>query len=252
MTPLDISERYLPEPEDEPLQSYLISEAPRIRRLLDQVIASNEIVTLFPSDNPDAFVLTRIMALGAKGLLVDIKTDEGRLEAMHPGGECIGVCVMGQIKIQFHMAIEQLDDGPDGHVLQCALPSRAYRIQRRKAYRVRPPRTRAVRVVLRDGRQGELTFPVHDLSVIGLGLRAPASPVWSVGAMHEHARLEFDDRAPLPCTLKIVSVEDNASEPATETVRVACELRHLPGSVERQLQQLVTELERAERGLPPL
>ncbi|MEZ5739170.1 MAG: PilZ domain-containing protein [Burkholderiaceae bacterium] len=252
MMPLDISDRYLPEAEDERLRAHEIAGEAGIRRLLEQAIASDEIVTLFPSDQTDVFVLTRIIALGAKGLLVDIKTDEGRLEAMRPGAECIGVCVMHQVKIQFHMKMEQLDDGPDGHVLQCALPSRAYRIQRREAFRVRVPPSRLVRIVVRDGRQGETGFAVHDLSVTGLRLVSPASQAWTVGGMHEHARLEIDDQVPMPCTLRIVAIEQGPPTPSPQMVQVACELWHLPGAVERRLQQFVTELERGARGLPPL
>ena len=109
MQPLGISSMHLPEPEDDALRPFAISRAEAIRRTLQSMFESAELITVFAKNNPHCFLLTRILAIGEAGVVIDLKTDEGRIAELTRRGHCTAISLAQGVKFQFSMAIEKIE-----------------------------------------------------------------------------------------------------------------------------------------------
>ncbi|MEZ5649165.1 MAG: flagellar regulator YcgR PilZN domain-containing protein [Burkholderiaceae bacterium] len=254
MQPLGINALHLPEPEDDLLRPFAITEPGAIRQLLKPLFEQAELITVYAGGDNQSFLLTQIVAMGDRGLVIDLKTDEGRIDALTNSGRCTAISLSGGVKLQFTMEIDKIDRLGDSPSMRCKLPGVAYRIQRRNAFRVRPPAGFGAAVVLREQAQIEHRYELVDVSVTGISFVAPHEVQrWANGRIFEHSRLYLGMYAPLPCTVAVTSVfpiEDSASDAVR--AHIGCALRHLSGDVERQIQRFVTDAQRANRLLPPL
>lgn len=254
MDPIELQSSARPEPDGPGLEAFAIRGEAAIRALLESVARRNTMLTVFAHDDHDTFLVTRIDAIGARGLVVDLTTESARAHRLADGGRSIAVCRLDGVKLQIPLGIERIDGHEGtGMSMRCSLPEVVYRLQRRDGYRVRPMPGHAAAVVLRDGRGGELRYELYDISVAGLSFIADADRRWTVGDRHEHARLYLGVYSPLPCTLDVSSLKPFVcSQEANERWHVGCAFRYLSGEVERDLQRFVTDFQRATRMLPPL
>lgn len=253
MDPLRVSAKHLPDTDPELLQRFAVVQPAAVRRMVEVLSTHRELVTLYAADDHSTFLLTQIIAVGDKGLVVDMTTDGGRAERFRPGGRCIAICLPLNLKVQFEMEIVALDRTERSSTLRCAMPAVLFRIQRREAFRVAPPPGYGAALVIRTGDGGERRIELSDVSATGLGFSSPADETWIPGQVIEHARLYLGHYAPLPCTLVVATVFPEAAAPGgAGRMRVGCAFRHLSGEVSRDLQRFVTDVERAQRLLPPL
>ncbi|MEZ5661355.1 MAG: flagellar regulator YcgR PilZN domain-containing protein [Burkholderiaceae bacterium] len=256
MQPLGISSMHLPEPEDSALRPFAIHQPEAIRRTLQAMFEHAELITVFAQDNPHCFLLTQILAIGEAGMVIDLKTDEGRIAELTRRGHCTAISLAQGVKFQFSMAIEKIDRQGDTISARCRLPAVVYRIQRRDAFRVRPPAGYGAAVVLRDPDGAEQRIELDDISATGISFTVQSDPArWHIGRQFEHSRLYLGMYPPIPCTVAISGIITPGVSPALETApgyHVGCELRHMSGEAERNLQRFITDVQRASRKLPPL
>jgi c-di-GMP-binding flagellar brake protein YcgR len=184
------------------------------------------------------------------GRLVDCSDDALTLEPddVEPGvllaedDDYVAVAYLDGVKIQFDARLRT--GGQERRLLRGPAPLAVYRLQRREAYRVAVT-ARKGHCALRFAPGDELAVGIVDLSARGLLLAWPRPTPPVIGTVWEHARIEFADRPPLPCTLVAcrTDVVDDGS------MLVGCEFGPLPPEIERAVQVLVNDL---QRGTPTI
>ncbi len=130
--------------------------------------------------------------------------------------------------------------------LHAPIPAEVYRLQRREAFRVRPPAEDDAHCVQRLGVGRELRHPLVDLSAGGLSVRVPGdAPAPSPGRIWRHARIETAAGIVIPCELVVRGVYE---DPAQEGMRrVAFAFHAMPSEVLRRVQRYVIDIEKRGR-----
>ena len=213
---------------------------------------AHALVTVYPADDPQNFIITAIRSLEADEITLDFTRGEQLRQALSQAPYLTAVGMAGSVKIQFQLDDAQfLDDagapgGPSGGRLSAAVPSRGWRVQRRNTFRVRPPAGDNARVVVRLPHGREAFSRLADLSVGGLALiDSSLEPRPALGAILQHCRIEAGKIAPIPCDLRVVQVEDGVRE--KQALLVRCEFIAMPQSMSRFVQVYVMDIERRAR-----
>lgn len=173
------------------------------------------------------------------------------LNAILEGGQATAVAYDEHIKFQFSINDLALLHGPQGLTLKCSLPQTIYRLQRRGAFRAKPP--------TRGGPALRMSHPAYpglamamrvlDLSTGGCGLQLPSDvPPVPEGSRISGVRLELDGDTRLTLNFEVRRVSemlDGEGQPAG--VRLSCEWQDLTGPAERALQIYVDNLQKRRR-----
>lgn len=245
MNPSDKTPQYLPEQDVDKLAEYRLTEPKAIRRLLAEVVKADALVSLYSSEDPNVFIVSRMVSVSETELELEIRTEPARREDVLRHGHCTVVGFMDHVKVQFDAEFVEAD--PNISVVRCAIPSYIFRIQRRSAYRVRPPIGQPGHVVIRGEPAEEDVFEILDISATGLSFRRLGQDrEFQVGDVLEHSRMELGPRVPVPCSLAVrvvLPLQRVIGMPAAW--RVGCEFTNMPAEVERTVQVYVQDVERA-------
>ena len=222
-----------------------------VRALVRELMAARSLVTLYAADDPDHFIVTRLLALEADSLEFDFSGDAASQQALMQAPYLTVVGVPGPVTIQFRITDVEVvqsagaaNEGP-GASLTAPVPSHGWRVQRRNAFRVKPPSGDQATVAVRLPGNAEFHGQLTDLSVGGLSvLWQTASVEPELGATLRHCRIDADDIAPIPCDLRVVRVDRPAG---SECAQVSCEFEAMPQSVSRFVQLYVMDIEKRAR-----
>lgn len=240
--------RMLPETDRDTLERFSVAEPTLIRRVLDDLLQARATVTLFAAHDFDAFVVSRLLARESDLLRFDFVDDEARSAPLLRGNAVVAVALLERIKIQFEAGQPRClrpDGAPELH---CALPPRLIRIQRREAFRVRPPDRDPVLCVLREPMGTERRYRVSDISATGIGLTVPAGDTPpQPGEIWHHCRLEIPGLAPIPCDLEVRT----HAPAAGDATRVGCGFHRPTPESQRAVQCYVMDVERGRVPGPP-
>lgn len=242
---------FLPLPPNEAIDDFRVAGTMAVRALIRELINARALVTLYAEDDTEVFIVTRILGLEADTLELDVSGDETRLRLLREAPYLTAVGVAGAVKIQFRLQdveIEQLASRPGraaAAALAAAVPSEGWRVQRRNAFRVRPPLADQALVALRVPGNGEIRGQLTDLSVGGLAASwNSAGKEPALGVTLRHCRIEAVGIAPIPCDLRVVRVDPAVEgEPAV----VSCEFEAMPQAVARRVQLYVMDIEKRAR-----
>lgn len=229
-----------------------------VRAVLRDLMARRTLVTLYPEGRVDDALVTRIVHVSPDGVEVDASGHPRSAAALRSAHFAIGVAFPENVKTQFRLESLSLaddaipgasaDDAPTNLVttLQAAVPSEIYRLQRRDAFRVRPPREDDAHCVQRIAPGRELRHPLIDLSAGGLAIRMAADETPpAVGRIWRHSRIETSASLVIPCELIARGVyEDPALEDAR---RVAFAFHAMPSDLLRRVQMYVIDIEKRLR-----
>lgn len=240
---------FRPEPDGPHLERYRVDGALGVLALIRELVASNALFALYAPNDHESFAISRIISLSRERIVVDLNTSASRAGEILRDGPILAVGFLERVKVQFTLEpTDRIAQDGSTHVV-CRAPSRAYRIQRREAYRVFPPSQHEISIVLRIGDGVEAEMPLLNLSVGG------ASVGWStahkeprVGQHFEHCRIEAGAEGAIPCTISVRQVGELVETDArakTGQRQVGLVFEALPPPVERRIQRLVNELERA-------
>lgn len=238
-----------------------------VRALVRELIGSRTLVTLYAEEDPDVFIVTRIVALDADSLVIEFNGDEARRQALLQAPFLTVVGVPGPVKIQFRLsevevvqraaasggrggdsAGESRAEGA-GAILAAPIPSRGWRVQRRNAFRVQPPPSDHAVVAVRTKGAIEFKTPLTDLSVGGLAAPWPADVAQpELGSTLLHCRIEAHGGVPIPCNLRVVRIDRAADN---GEVQMSCEFDAMPQTVARLVQLYVMDIEKRARLLRP-
>lgn len=138
-------------------------------------------------------------------------------------------------------------------VLEARLPSRMQRIQRREFFRalVTPQDPRGAQWQGPDGRA--LLFRIQDVSLAGIGLRAPLSTpaLPEVGERLDEMALDFQSHGRLTANVEVVATHEltefSRQSGNLEYRHIGCRFLDMDKDREWFLQRLILALERASR-----
>ena len=222
-----------------------------VRSLVRELLGSHSLVVVYAGDDPDVFLVTRILALEADTVELDFTGRNDHRDALLAAPWLTVVGTPGPVKIQFRVTgAEVVPPAPGaGERLSALLPAEGWRVQRRNAFRVRPPPEDKARVVVRTDDGSDCDGTLTDLSAGGLAFEWPAGqPLPELGATLHHCRIEAGSRAPIPCDLRIVRLDSpGADEAELAATRVSAEFHGMPHEVSRSVQLYVMDLEKRGR-----
>jgi c-di-GMP-binding flagellar brake protein YcgR len=214
-----------------------------VRAILRELAGRHVLVTLYADGRRDAFAITRLTHVGNAEIEFDLTGQEPFVRTVATARDVAGVAFPGQVKTQFRLEAFTVTEVPEGTVLRAHLPLELYRIQRRDAFRVRPPVSDAACCVRRLPPDSEVRYPLLDLSAGGASVLLPADePVPAIGTIWPHCRLEAAGNRVIPCDLAVRHVDEHPSGSGSHQLGVA--FHAMPGEVLRRIQVYVIDIEK--------
>lgn len=236
---------FLPLTPDDALDVFRIDGTMAVRALVRELIATRSLVTLYAGDNVGPYVVSRVLSLEADTIEFDFDFPEAQRQPLLAAPILTVVGAPGSVKIQFAVTDFEVSDPAGGAVLTAPIPAVGWRVQRRNAFRVRPPEVDQAVVVVRRGAGKELATRLDDLSAGGLALLWPAGePVPELGLTLRHCRIEAEHIDPIPCDLRLIRAP---ATPDGQPVRISAEFYAMPQAVSRHVQMYVVDVEKRER-----
>jgi len=239
---------------------FRIEGAFAVRAVLRELMTRRALVTLYPEDRIDDALVTRIVHVDTDGVEFDASGQARSAQALREARFATGGSFPENVKTQFRLEPLTVGAGPAPPAtdspasaaesawttLRTPVPAEVYRLQRRDAFRVRPPAGDNAHCVQRLGAGRELRHPLIDLSAGGLSIRmSDEEPAPSRGRIWRHSRIEAADTLVIPCELVVRGVyEDPALEGAR---RVAFAFHAMPSDVLRRVQMYVIDIEKRLR-----
>jgi c-di-GMP-binding flagellar brake protein YcgR len=246
-----------PETDAALLERHRVADRTERARLIGQLLAGAEMVTLYAGDDHDCFVVSRVLALDATAGAIEFEftTDDARRAAFVRAGRAIATALLGRVKLQFELdAVIVRKAAASALRLRTPLPSALSRLQRREAYRVASPSESTARLWLRSiqDANGERRIAVMDVSATGLGLRfAPEdADDPAIGTVFGRCRLELPATGPIYCDLVVRSVAPGVAG-ERGSLRVGCEFAGLDPPSARAVQMFVNTAQTRGRRLRP-
>jgi c-di-GMP-binding flagellar brake protein YcgR len=246
-----------PETDRALLERHRVADRTECTRLLDELLAGADMVTLYAGDDNDCFVVSQVLAIDATAGEIEFEftTDDARRTAFVRAGRAVATALLGRVKLQFELEAVLVRNAASGALrLRAPLPGAISRLQRREAYRVEPPTESTARLWLRSTQDaaGERRIAVMDVSATGLGLRFEPreEPAPVIGTVFGRCRLELPATGPIYCDLVVRSVAPGfAGERGS--LRVGCEFAGLDPSSARAVQVFVNTAQTRGRRLRP-
>ena len=182
---------------------FRIEGAFAVRAVLRELMTRRALVTLYPEDRIDDALVTRIVHVDTDGVEFDASGQARSAQALREARFATGVSFPENVKTQFRLEPLTLEEGPAPPAtdspasaaesawttLRTPVPAEVYRLQRRDAFRVRPPAGDDAHCVQRLGAGRELRHPLIDLSAGGLSIRmSDGEPAPSRGRIWRHSR----------------------------------------------------------------
>ena len=228
--------------------AFRIGNAAERLRLLRQLRDGQTPVTL---NGPDGCALqTTLWSIDSAQQRISFSTDGGAQPQAQlvQADEAIAVAYLESVKLQFELHGFVVVHGIAGNALQCALPQHIYRLQRRGAYRVRPPDRAVPTARLRHPSIPDmvLTLRLADISIGGCALWLPNDvPPLQAGTQLADVQIALDGETRFVGGLRLQHVSAMGhDEPG---LRMGCEWLALPGSAERQLQRWIDRTQQRRR-----
>lgn len=244
MNPENAVAQFLPEQDLEKLTEFRLTSERLIRRLLGELAIKKALISLYSNEDPTVFIVSRIIAVEDGSIELEIQTEKARRASVLQHGYCTVVGYLEQLKVQFEATFIHVD--PEAETVKCEVPGLLFRIQRRSAYRVRPPIGQPGQVAIRQEPDQEHLYEILDLSATGLSFkRLVGNRSFELGELLEHARMELGPRVPVPCSFKvraIVPLQTVTGLP--DAWRIGCEFVNMPAEIERSVQVYVQDVER--------
>ncbi len=238
----------IPEPDLSGLGEFEITARAAVAKLMGELAKKRALVWLFVKDDNDTAVPSHLLSTEANRLAFSLQGDSTTREVVLAARQCTVVSFLDSVKVQFDMALSRREARDEGSLLFGVIPERVHRIQRRSAFRVRPPVGHPGTIVVRNDKGDEESFTIFDMSATGLSFLRPVDGrSFTIGERIALARLELGPRVPVPCTFVIRSIRPLHDDEGHE--RIGCQFVNLPSEVGRAVAVYVQDAERAMRKL---
>lgn len=214
-----------------------------VRAILRELGHRHVLVTLYADERHDAFAITRLTHVGDTEIEFDLGGQESFTRVLASARDVAGVAFPGQIKTQFRLDAFAVAEVRGETLLRACMPDELYRIQRRDAFRVRPPAFDQACCVRRLAPESEVRYPLRDLSASGASLLLPpGEPPPAIGTVWPHCRIEAVGESAIPCDLVVCHVDEHPSGNGSHRVGVG--FHAMPGDVLRRVQVYVIGVEK--------
>ncbi len=149
-------------------------------------------------------------------------------------------------KIMWNNVAVQDSSWEGGRAFRVAIPDRLQRIQRRGSYRVNTPITNPVMCKITVNPKLELSMPLFDICIEGIGVILPETPDPSFVklANFKHCRLEHADFGVLEVSLFVKSMWEITLKNNAKAQRAGLEFTNLMPGIQNKIQRYVYQLER--------
>jgi c-di-GMP-binding flagellar brake protein YcgR len=242
-----------PEPESPELERFWIYAPVEILALLARLRSEQVEMTLFWGGDGECAV-TRILDVdGIHGLVrLDLPGVDSMREAVLAAGALTCVAFIDQVKIQFSLRAPTLAAVDGGLAVQCAVPERVLRLQRREYFRVRTPQSLSASCLVPDASDGTRyeSLRVLDLSVGGLAMMAyPLHVELAAATTIDRCFLDLPGVGTINVRMRIAHIEQPGKDGSR---RCGCEFVDLSPHSRMLLQRYVQriDVEQAHRAGP--
>lgn len=233
------------------LSKYTLTSPGEIAQHLRSIIQHGQMVTVF-SNKGKSFILTRILSLDAqaKTMVLDWGANETANRIFQQSERNIFVCSPAGVKTQFATGAPRLIDFEGGAAFEVDLPVQLIKLQRREFFRVPTPIANPVLCTLSDHPQGELQFPVADISIGGMALvlSTTQASLLKTGDVY-HVSMELKPFGVLQVQMEVRHLMKIQHKNGQESVRVGCYFSNMNTARETLVQRYVANLERERRAL---
>lgn len=213
-----------------------------ILTLLNELIHRDEPVTIHCQDG--GHMTTRLLQARDRTLTFAASADAACNQRLLASAAPVFLAYPDGIRIQFSARQVQAIDW-DGHpAFSAVLPQRLARLQRQESFRmVLPvPGTLHVTLLASDG-AGLGQWPLHDLSVGGLGIDMAAPPLAAFRENLARVRLTLPQQGEIDCGVTLHHATALANPPAGCACRIGLSFVNLPAQMRVTIQRYIIQAE---------
>ena len=215
--------------------------------LLNDLILRQQPVNVSFNAGQDGFATTLLEARH-KALIFDPAAEAGANLALLACRACTFIAHPDGIRVQFAgRSVRRLSWG-GADALCVRLPDKVARLQRQESFRILIPAAQvlAVRLFSADGTAlGE--WPLHDLSIGGLGISAGELPRLESGQVIARVQLALPDHAQIDCPATPSHVTSVADADGNLRYRIGLAFSALPPAMRATIQRYIIQVEHARR-----
>jgi len=242
-----------PEPESPELERYWIYSPVEILALLARLRSEQVEMTLFWGRDGECAVTRILEADSIRGQVrLDLPGVDSMRAAVLQAEALVCVAFIDHVKVQFSLRAPAMATVDGGLALQCAVPERLLRLQRREYFRVRTPQSVSASCLVPDAGDGTRyeSLRVLDLSVGGLAMLAyPLHVELAASTTIDRCFLDLPGIGTINVRMRIAHVEQAGKDGSR---RCGCEFVDLSPHSRMLLQRYVQriDVEQAQRAGP--
>jgi c-di-GMP-binding flagellar brake protein YcgR len=248
----DQSTRPSPEPEIPEYEQYLTYSRREIIEVIQEVIDSGALVTVYFSQGDDHFV-TNLLQINPEfeELIFDAAPEAALAERLLQSRRATFVAFLDQIKIQFHALRVEATTREGRPAARIRLPDSLLRLQRRNYFRVAAPKATPLQCgIPLPGRAAPARFAISDLSVGGLAVIAgPQLADLAAGTVFHNCSIELPGHGSITVSLEIRNLQGGAQPKEAARMRYGCQFLNLGGPTVSLIQRYINQLQRTQRTL---
>ena len=233
---------------DEIEDRYFLLGRMEILSVLNELIHRRESVTVYFNGGRDAIVTTLLEAR-PDALVFDLSGDHDANRKLPVSQNCVFVSRLNGIRVQFSAPRPQLFSWGGSEAFWVPLPDKLIRLQRRESYRILMPVAKPVLAKLYDESKLIGEWPVHDISVGGLGLNIIGEPQFEVGQEISRVHMPLMKLKDIRCAAQIRHVTHLTDKHDGPRYRIGLSFVGLPAPTGVMIQRYIIKIELARRGL---
>ncbi|CAN5372030.1 hypothetical protein BH11PSE11_BH11PSE11_31840 [soil metagenome] len=223
-----------------------------ILNLLNDLILRREPVTLSFDDGKECYVTTLLEAR-PKNLIFEQSPDEDANARLLKSRTSFFVARPDGIRVQFLGTQAKRMSWGGSPALSVPLPERMVRLQRQESYRILIPVAKALMVTLYDQDGSSLgEWPLHDLSVGGVGATMIGEPRLELGQTIARVSLLLPELGGIDCSVTLRHSTGLANDEVLLRYRIGLGFSGLLPAMRAAIQRYIIKLEQERRGMPPM
>ncbi len=232
----------------DPYAAFRIDRPAEIGALLRLLLDGSTPVQLCTPDGAHMNLALWTVDVAQRRLSFGVQADHPMTQRLVQADEVSALAYLDAVKLQFELDHLLLVRGAHAAALQCALPRRLYRFQRRGGFRVRATQRPTPQVRLRHPCMPDIVLKLRvlDMSIGGCALLLPGDvPPLPAGLSLTRVCVELDADTQFHCGLQIHHV--SSFQATGGAVRVGCEFVKLDAQHGRALQRYIDHAQKRRR-----